>query len=142
MRKIIQLLEVDSYLHALCEDGTAWCHTGPNGWSKIEAIPQEPDEHEEQEPEREEPWPPKGVTSKLWAEDFWSNGYGLSRSIVEITTPLGLRQILTSGYSIVEAETKEEADEAFKNRKGPLVNPMLIQFDGKRVNILSTAIPF
>lgn len=40
MRKPIQLMDFDGYLHALCDDGTIWM-MGSSGWSRIETIPQD-----------------------------------------------------------------------------------------------------
>lgn len=71
MRKAIQIAEVDHALHALCDDGTMWCHGGGAGWQSIEAIPQPADEPEFQEVVRETvlpDWKPWNYS----AETMWT----------------------------------------------------------------------
>lgn len=41
MRKIIQIVEVDGVVHALCNDGTVWYEGKEGGWKRLKDIPQD-----------------------------------------------------------------------------------------------------
>jgi hypothetical protein len=38
MRKVV-MIACNPQLHALCDDGTVWQHVSPQGWRRIEPIP-------------------------------------------------------------------------------------------------------
>ena len=66
MRKPIQLLDHDGYLHALADDGTIW-QLATSGWTKIEGLPQPPNDTGVEWSDRQ-PWLIDGVNG-LWASN-------------------------------------------------------------------------
>ncbi len=138
-RKIIQLAADESWLYALCDDGTLWQGSGSGGWSRCEAIPQE-----ETDPPIEIPPAPVPLTP-AWLKPLLGL-WAVNRehlAAYRILDDTDLRQYgSNTAVALVEARDPDEARRVYCDYRRVPGCQMKLNAEGKQFDFISDQIPF
>ena len=137
-RKIIQLVNAESDLTALCDDGTIWQYRYPS-WNKIDPVPQDEPEAVEPPPALEPPrrWPPAGI-SKLWAITLDGS------ACTPVADAKSCGEARTRGSILVEAFTMADAMRVYRDRHDTdaMVAKQSLRLGGTPFEYFSDDLPF